>query len=129
LSNFINRFSQTNSDAELQLELAGWYFENKRYATGYITLTEAIVTYVCECEEEDVRQQQSRENALDILHSPQQEKRRLSQLYFQVNPIRNQIAHASLYEVTRGNNFDTAINKALEFYREAKRIFKTKTLG
>jgi len=129
LTAFIKRFSNLSSDGEFQLELAGWYFENKRYATGYITLTEAIVTYVCEWEGKDIRQKNSREKALAIIHSPQQEKRPLSQLYFQISSIRNQIAHTSLYEVKRGNRFETAIDKALHFYREVKQIFQTKTLG
>jgi hypothetical protein len=129
LTDFIRRFSHLSSDAQLQLELAGWYFENKRYATGYITLTEAIITYVCECEGEDIRQEEGRKKALDIIHSTQEQHRELPRLYFQVNPIRNRIAHASLSEVRGSGNFQTAINNAFGYYQEAKRIFRTNTLG
>lgn len=129
LTDFIKRFSHLSSDAQLQLELAGWYFENKRYATGYVTLTEAIITYVCECEGEDIRQEEGRQKALAIIHSPQEQHRKLPQLYFQINPIRNRIAHASLSEVRGSGNFQTAIHNALGYYQEAKRIFRTNTLG
>jgi len=42
------RFKGISSSSGLQLALAEWYFENKRYAQVYICLTESIITWLLE---------------------------------------------------------------------------------
>jgi CRISPR-associated Csx2 family protein len=130
LDNFVQRFTRTSaSEADFQLELSGWYFDNQRYATGYITLTEAIITYVCEINDKDPKQQSNRREVQDWLHQSENNKRELAQLYFKINPIRNSIAHASLDASIRIQSFSDAIQNAQGYQKTAKTIFGTKTLG
>lgn len=48
LNSFTDRFKGISSTSELQFALAEWYFENKRFAQGYICLTECIITRTLE---------------------------------------------------------------------------------
>ena len=48
LKDFTNRFKGINTNSRFQFELARWYFENKRYANGYICLAESIITRILE---------------------------------------------------------------------------------
>ncbi|MBW4669847.1 MAG: TIGR02221 family CRISPR-associated protein [Cyanomargarita calcarea GSE-NOS-MK-12-04C] len=126
LENFVKKFARSSiQESEYQLELAGWYFENFRYATGYITLAEAIITYVCEVEGRDIRNRNVREEMKDILHGRDVRDSKLAQLYFQVNPIRKSIAHALLEEGNQAPDVRNAINNAKYYYQELKTIFKT----
>lgn len=126
LDKFIQRFSQHNQrECDFQLKLAKWYFENKRYATGYITLTEAIITYLCEINGEDIVLKEARDRMKDLLYD--NDNTELAQLYRKVNKIRNGIAHA-LIEGKR-QNYNTAISNAEGYYKKAKTIFNTNTLN
>ncbi|NJO63206.1 MAG: TIGR02221 family CRISPR-associated protein [Richelia sp. RM2_1_2] len=130
LEKFVNQFTRSSSlpESEFQLNLAGWYFKNKRYATGYITLAEAIITYVCEIHGQDIRSKDERDNMKNILFQPNNRNSRLAQLYTKVNPIRNSIAHALLEEGRKTSKDSDAINMAKNYQQEAKKIFKTRTL-
>ncbi len=124
LDKFIQRFTQDNErECDFQLKLAKWYFDNKRYATGYITLTEAIITYLCEINGEDIVSQEARNQMKDLLYQGDNKRQELAQLYFKVNEIRKGIAHA-LIEGKR-QNYNTAISNAERYYQQAKTIFKT----
>lgn len=48
LRTFINRFKGISSSSMLQFELARWYFENNRFAQGYICLAESIISKILE---------------------------------------------------------------------------------
>lgn len=129
LENFVNKFARSSGkEYEYQLELAGWYFDNRRYATGYITLAEAIITYLCEINEADPKVEDRRQKMKDCLHQVENKNSKLAQLYFKVNPIRNSIAHALLEQGRRATSDLDAINNAKLYQQEAKKIFRTKTL-
>ena len=130
LRNILEKFTQQFSnrserECDFQLKLAGWYFENKRYATGYITLTEAIITYLCELYGKNLRAKSDREAMKDLLH--QHSHTELAKLYFKVNPIRKGIAHASIDG--RRASYADAVERAKEYHQKAKTIFKQGTLG
>lgn len=128
LERFAKKFAKTDiPNSQLQLELASWYFQNRRYATGYIALVESIITYVCEFQNyENITNYHNREMAKDFLKS--RENTPLGKLYFrQVNPIRQTIAHATLDE--KQPRINTAIDNAGVYLSEAKRIFGSKGLG
>ncbi|RMH75615.1 MAG: TIGR02221 family CRISPR-associated protein [Cyanobacteria bacterium J007] len=128
LKRFADRFSRHGiPDSELQLDLAQWYFQNKRYATGYIALVEAIITYACEFQHvEDLTNYAERKKAKDFLKDRCDTA--LSKLFFEkANPIRKAIAHAALDEQRTDPN--TAINNAIAYCNEARRIFRSKGLG
>jgi CRISPR-associated Csx2 family protein len=116
LRNILEKFTQQFSsrskrECDFQLKLAGWYFENRRYATGYITLAESIITYLCEINGKDMRSESERKEMKDLLHKfPHTE---LAKLYFKVNPIRNGIAHALIDG--RRDSYSDAIARAKEY--------------
>lgn len=128
LEKFAQKFTRSSmTESEYQLELAGWYFENKRYATGYITLAEAIITYVCEIQSKSSGLEEHRNEMKKFLHHSSNKNGELAKLYFKVNPIRTAIAHA-LIDKKRASASD-AIANAERYYQQAKQIFKTKTMG
>ena len=128
LEKFIKQLTSTSErESDFQLKLAGWYFENKRYSTGYITLTEAIITYLCEINNKNPSILKQREEMKEFLHFPENKKRELAKLYFDVNPIRISIAHALINE--RRESYAQAIKNANKYHQKAKQIFKTGTLG
>lgn len=126
LKNFVQKFARSNDvpESEYQLELAGWYFDNQRYATGYITLAEAIITYLCEIEKRDIRSKDAREEMKKLLCNDMN-RSKLAQLYSKVNPIRNSVAHALLEEGNNLPDISNAINNAKYYYQEVKKIFET----
>lgn len=131
LEKFAEKFAQKSTrsaipEAEYQLELAGWYFENQRYATGYITLAEAIITYLCELEGKNPGSEIDRNTMKTFLHHADNRNRELAQLYFQVNPIRSAIAHALIDKKRAG--VGSAIDNAEQYYQKAKQIFQTKQI-
>jgi CRISPR-associated Csx2 family protein len=132
LENFVRKFSRSSvNESEYQLELAGWYFDNHRYSTGYITLAESIITYLCEMKGKNIRSEKDRKEMKDYLHEPQNKNSDLARLYFDVNPIRNSIAHA-LLDIRSSNergSLSNAINNAKNYQQTARQIFKTGTLN
>lgn len=128
LEKFTQQFSSTSErECDFQLKLAGWYFDNKRYATGYITLTEAIITYLCKIYKKNIRSESDRKQMKNLLHERENRDTELAKIYFKVNPIRKSIAHA-LIDGER-QSYSDAIDRAKEYYQTAKRIFRTGTLG
>ncbi|MGK7926273.1 MAG: TIGR02221 family CRISPR-associated protein [Spirulina sp.] len=129
LDKFVSQFSdKTNTstkESDFQLKLAKWYFKNKRYATGYITLEEAILTYLCEIYNKNFTNKDERDEMKDWLHENNSSS--LSQLYFKINPVRKAIAHASFDK--KRTSYSTAIQNANQYIQEAQKIFKTETLG
>lgn len=113
---------------EFQLAMAEWYFNNKRYATGYITLAEAIITYVCEINNLNPRNYDDREQAKQILKNDNNKARQLAELYRkEINPIRNAIAHAS-FDKNRQSCSD-AVARSTDYLQQVKRICSTGKLG
>lgn len=130
LEKFVNKFARSSTkESEYQLELAGWYFDNQRYATGYITLTEAIITYLCEINGKSSRAEDERKEMKDFLHQDANDTSKLAQLYFKVNPIRISIAHALLEQGKQTLSVNDAINNGKAYQREAQKIFRTGTLN
>jgi CRISPR-associated Csx2 family protein len=127
IENFLEPFSQKH-ESDFQLELAGWYFKNKRYATGYLTMTEAILTYLCEINTKDPDIYSERKLIKDLIFNhPSHKSSRLSQLYKEINEIRKRIAHPVIgsSEVNLSDN----IKKADSYHKELKSIFKSGTWG
>jgi len=128
LIQFVKKISnQSGNESDFQLKLAGWYFENDRYATGYITLTEAIITYLCEIRERDIENQQHRESVKDLLFKGDLRDSELASLYKKVNSIRKQVAHASLEE-NRESYLD-AVNNASKYHQQVTKIFRSGSWG
>ncbi|WP_448572255.1 TIGR02221 family CRISPR-associated protein [Trichothermofontia sp.] len=121
-----NFFGGNIPSSKLQLQVAKWYFENRRYATGYITLAEALITYACELENKDSTVKDYRDRMKEALHGERQNTD-LARLFFKVNPIRTAIAHARIDKQLP--SYQSAINQAQAYIQDAEKIFLTGTFS
>jgi CRISPR-associated Csx2 family protein len=127
LIQFVKKVSNpSDNESDFQLKLAGWYFDNDRYATGYITLTEAIITYLCEIYGKNVDSQTDRDSMKNLLFEDEYKNSELTKIWHEVNAIRKQIAHASLEETC--TSYSSAIRKAKKYHETIGKIFKSKLL-
>jgi len=95
--NFIKGFSKIKKHSEFQIKLSEWFFDKKRYATGYIILHEAILTFLCELKGVDVFDEENRNSMKEFLRTVKKKCKNdfipLADTYFSINKIRNNIAH------------------------------------
>ena len=141
LDNFVNDFATPEaqrSEPHFQLKIAEWHLQNRRYATFYITLTEAIVTYVCDCYGYKSNNRKDRQKIRDALGGDARFNRtaldkvrqtRLGALYSnEINPVRRHIAHASFSDISqqqlRNANPHAAVEKAGRRCQEVREIFE-----
>lgn len=103
LKSFTDRFKGINSSGKLQFVLAEWYFDNKRFAQGYICLVESVITRMLEIYREKNRNilmnNTNREKIKRlILYKPSFNKKPeyedLYKEFVEIKDIRNVIAHA-----------------------------------
>lgn len=125
LSAFTRRFKGINSSGKLQLALSEWYFENKRYAQGYICLVESIISKFLESyREKDSTIKWNEENRnkvkyLIVNHLQYEEKYcKIYEEYETIRKIRNTVAHAGY---TRNKNFVKDIEEALSHLNNVKK--------
>ncbi|MBO8126745.1 MAG: TIGR02221 family CRISPR-associated protein [Firmicutes bacterium] len=106
LKSFITRFKGISSSGRLQFALAQWYFENNRYATGYICLAESIITKILEIyRATDSRiswAKRNRDKIKNLIYKQEflqrPEYKQLHEEYDAICKIRNRIAHAGFTE-------------------------------
>ena len=126
LQQFIDRFSNINKASLFQLEMAQWYFENKRYATGYIVLAEATITGICEATGLDPMQREDRDEIKKKLggYSNSESAKQLNKEYIAVNSIRNNIAHGLFLrdEKNYRNDIDTCLARCNSLKDKLERI-------
>lgn len=128
LEKFVKQFRRREeNESDFQLRLATWYFQNNRYATGYITLTEAILTYMCEFKELDSSVENNRKRVKNLLHQDGYENTDLAQIYFEVNKIRKSVARALIDEAIP--NYAMAIFHIKTDLNKVKKIFRNRTLN
>ncbi|SDC25933.1 MULTISPECIES: TIGR02221 family CRISPR-associated protein [unclassified Candidatus Frackibacter] len=137
LQNFIDRFNNLESDAKFQLEIAGWYFDNTRYANGYICLTEAFLTKLCEIYGVDPVERSERRMMAFLLDNYTRFKKdiseqkswnifeRLATMYKNIKEIRHRIAHGSLE--SKGV-FSNDIRDSAEYYEEVSNLLNSDIL-
>ena len=97
LEDFLKRFAGIKQDSAFQLEMAQWYFTNKRYGFGYIVLAEAIITRICEVLNlQTTYEKTDREQAKGCLFNNRnsQTVSDLKHIYNTIRNIRNNVAHA-----------------------------------
>jgi len=127
LQEFIERFS-IDSLADFQYELAKWYCENKNYAFGYITLSEAIVSKMCEIYNLDPTLQDNRTQAKSMLYEYRKnfskQKKEIGDTYDKVRRIRNDIAHKKPQESKESKSSPKNSIENLELYiKKAAALF------
>jgi len=88
---FYNKFHNVEPLSLFELRLAEWQMQHHNYTAAYLTVTEAIVTNVCERTKNlDPDIKEDREAAKDLLKKLD----RLSPIYHKVVGRRNDLAHA-----------------------------------
>jgi len=98
LQDFIKRLD-INSLAKFQFELTKWYEENHNYSFAYLTLTEAIISAICEENNLDPISTDDRREAKNIIweygdyKKSDKKKQEINDIYHKVNNIRINIAH------------------------------------
>ncbi len=110
IEDFVGRFRGINSNGEFQLRLARWYFENRRYASGYICLAESVITRILEIYRDagakvsiTVTGRDKIKNIIKHQFWQQPDGSALRQLYDEyeaISKIRNRIAHAGFSDKT-----------------------------
>lgn len=118
LSRFLKLFSGDQEESLFELRVARWYFEKKRYAAGYITLTEAIVTRACEALGRDANIYEEREQAKLHMREASPD---LDELFKKVNGVRRDVAH---FRGVSSSQYRLAINKCLTYCERAEKLFK-----
>lgn len=91
---FITKLRGCKSNSEFQYRLAVWQYEHKNYSASLISLSEAIVTYVCEKNGGDWLSQEDRGIAKDDLYDGWVPYK-LKVSYNKLRKMRNSIAHSS----------------------------------
>jgi len=134
LQYFINRFKGISTSSQLQFSLAKWYFDNKRYAHGYICLAECIITRILEIyRERDSRiswGEASRKKIKNLIYSREfnniAEYKKVHDEYDDIRLIRNKIAHAGFLD---RKAFKEDINEAYNYLnRVEKYVINNNTL-
>ncbi|HHW48439.1 MAG TPA: TIGR02221 family CRISPR-associated protein [Clostridiaceae bacterium] len=126
LQSFINRFKGISTSSQLQFSLAKWYFDNKRYAHGYICLAECIITKILEIYR--VRDSKiswgeaSRKKIKNLIYSKEfkdiAEYRKVHDEYENIRLIRNKIAHAGFLD---RKTFKEDINEACNYLNRVEK--------
>lgn len=90
LSSFVKRLQKVaNIHYHFQYELAKWHFEKKNYSSSFIVFVECLISYVCEKEQLDWKQQEHRVQAKEKM----QKHKAVIKIYQKTNLIRKNIAH------------------------------------
>jgi len=134
LLEFTERFKGINSAGKLQLALAEWYFDNKRYAQGYICLVESIITRFLEIYRKKDSSiswiVENREKIKQLIKQYLSEDKKYSYIsddYTNINKIRVNVAHAGYISK---NDFNEDIKKANHYLNNVKKyIFDDKLLA
>jgi CRISPR-associated Csx2 family protein len=121
---FIQRFSTIEQASLFQLELARWYFENKRYATGYICLLESMVTRVCELMNRDTTVKENRDEAKKVIKgwNFSDSAQKLKEEFRTVNAIRVNVAHA--LDERNEQNYRSDIDNCIKRCNNLENIYK-----
>ena len=103
VEDFIKRFpSNEKSHSVFQLKVARWQFEHRKYAQSLLTITEAIITYVCELNPRKLNWEilNHRKVAKEVLWGDTSYAIRVEnevcEVYQDLNKIRNNTAHTKL---------------------------------
>jgi len=130
INSFIKRFEGIETHFEFQLEFAKWYFENKNFSNGYISLLESIITGLCEIYGVSSEDRENREKMKKLLNVPKYKnkvkefKDFSNKVYKSTNKIRINIAH-SAHNDTYNNSFKSVVQNANNKYEQTKKFFKS----
>jgi hypothetical protein len=127
LQDFVNQFTNLEDEAVFQLDIAKWYFANKRYTNGYICLVESIITKLCNVYGLDIKEFSHREKMKKLLSKEEFYSyipvlRKIQKVYKSCKKIRNNIAHASYNE--NKTNCKEDIKYVDKYYKKVSKFFR-----
>ncbi|NLY74343.1 MAG: TIGR02221 family CRISPR-associated protein [Firmicutes bacterium] len=134
LQSFVDKFKGISSSGKLQFSLAQWYFDNYRFAHGYICLTESIITRILEIYRErnsKISWGNANRGKIKTLieklgSSTKPEYSKAHEVFNSIRKIRNLIAHAGYSD---GNTFREDIGKAYSHLNNVEKyVFNNKAL-
>ena len=102
VESFVRNFSSNDArQSVFQLKVARWQLEHRKYAQAMLTITEAIITYVCEKNNLEWDGYENREGVKKALTNPWSDEakmlnfdKELSSRFKELNKIRNSTAHS-----------------------------------
>ncbi|ADC69269.1 CRISPR-associated protein, TM1812 family [Methanocaldococcus sp. FS406-22] len=108
LYKFIERLKYEDSDFEFQISMAKWNFDNKKYSSGYLCLTDSIFWRLCELYNLPPIHE-NRETMKGIIYNPCLNKYpafgAIKDIHYRrLRNIRNKIAHADVSK--KGDEFN-----------------------
>lgn len=109
LHKFIDKLKYEDSDFEFQISMAKWNFDNKKYSSGYLCLTDSIFWKLCELYNLP-SVYKNREVMKGIIYNPSLNKKYSAfgsikdMHYKRLRNIRNKIAHADVSK--KGDDFN-----------------------
>ncbi len=117
---FTKRFTKLTKLSEYQFELSKWHFDKKNYSLSYLCLIEAIITFVCEKENKDTKNEIMRNEVKgSILNNS--EYSTIKEIYVTANKSRKSAAHViedtkekSKKAVSDLNTFQQSFSKMLK---------------
>ncbi|MCG9968430.1 TIGR02221 family CRISPR-associated protein [Pelotomaculum terephthalicicum JT] len=118
----LKKFNNDQPEAYFQLNLTLWFFEQKRYAAGYITLTEAIITKLCEGKIININSWKERQKIVKaFINKEYDDSYGLVELYKKVNQIRRLVAHS---QGGSEDQYRSAVANCIKYCDQAKRAFQ-----
>ena len=93
LQEFVRSFPDPlMSSAQFQMSLARWHYKKKNYSSAYIVFVEAMLSFACECADQNPECRTSRNKCKKNFHK-MKGTCPLENIYKDSRDIRNQIAH------------------------------------
>jgi len=125
IENFIKKFRFSEKQQyRFQFNVAQWQLEHKNYAASYISLTESIITYICEKNDMDWDKKDNRDKAkyeLGRNESAQSNLKfdlKLVDTYNKIKDVRNCIAHT----IEKDYNYSKMISILKESINDVRSI-------
>lgn len=140
LNEFLDKFSNIKNNQTFLLEISKWYYEQKKYATSYLTMREAITAFFCDkylgsSTKENIEEANSKINRLhnsyrntskiEKLDPSYKQMEKLLQIFRKCREIRNNIAHSGDQKL----NAISDINNIPKYIDELNILFKDKNFA
>ncbi len=116
IGDFVSKFklNVNTKDSVFQLKVARWQLDHRKYAQALLTLTEAIVSYVCESNNLNPDVRENREEAKNVLRFRSDSSLScdidIKKIYGKILKFRNSTAHAVEIDSNAGKMISTLRN-------------------
>ncbi|ACX73003.1 CRISPR-associated protein, TM1812 family [Methanocaldococcus vulcanius M7] len=125
LQKFVNKLNYEKSDFDFQISMAKWNFENKKYSSGYMCLTDSIFWKMCNIYNLPPIHE-NREIMKGIIYNPQLQRQHSDIKavwdlhYNRLRDKRNKIAHADVSKGGKGLDPEKDLNDVIKVLEDMK---------